>query len=119
VRSIRIGKALKAIREEAGLTQNALARRAKMTASQVSQIESGKRPDPQFSTIARLAAALGVSLDEVAAQSGFETSAAPRSAVARDPIVATETALLAIQRDVERLDRKVGDALKKLPTPRR
>lgn len=37
-----------------------------MSASQISQIESGRRKDPGFSTIVRLAKAIGVSLDVLA-----------------------------------------------------
>jgi transcriptional regulator with XRE-family HTH domain len=106
-------------REGAGLTQNALARRARMTASQVSQVESGKRVDPQFSTVARLAAALGVPLDEIAALGGFDTISNRQPSGRRDPLAETEATFLSIQRSLGRLERKVTSALNSLPTTKR
>jgi transcriptional regulator with XRE-family HTH domain len=114
-----IGKGLKEARERAGLTQNALARRARMTASQVSQVESGKRVDPQFSTVVRLAVALGVSLDEIAALSGFEIAFGRQVSVSRDPLAETEATLISIQRSLSSLQRKVASALNSLPTMKR
>jgi transcriptional regulator with XRE-family HTH domain len=114
-----IGKGLKAARERAGLTQNALARRARMTASQVSQVESGKRVDPQFSTVARLAIALGVSLDEIAALGGFDVPPGRQVPVRRDPLADVEATLISIQRTLSGLERKVTSALNSLPTMKR
>jgi transcriptional regulator with XRE-family HTH domain len=114
-----IGKGLKAARERSGLTQNALARRARMTASQVSQVESGKRVDPQFSTVARLAVALGVSLDEIAALGGFEVAPGRQVSIRRDPLAEVETTLMSIQRSLGALERKVTSALNSLPTMKR
>jgi transcriptional regulator with XRE-family HTH domain len=105
-----IGKGLKTARERAGLTQSALAR----TTSQVSQVESGKRLDPQFSTVLRLAVALGVSIDEMASLGGYQTGSSQRVA-RRDPLARTESILLRLQRDVERLNRRLGEAIQSLP----
>jgi transcriptional regulator with XRE-family HTH domain len=57
----------KAMREAAGLTQVALAERAKLDQTTVSQIETGKIKSPQFATVAKLAKALGKTVEEVAA----------------------------------------------------
>lgn len=57
---------LKARREERGWTQGELAYHAKVDQSQISKIESGSLPGVRFVTVARLAAALGTSLDELA-----------------------------------------------------
>lgn len=114
-----IGKGLKEARERAGLTQNALARRARMTASQVSQVESGKRVDPQFSTVVRLAVALGVSLDEIAALGGFDVAPGRKVSVRRDPLAEVEANLISVQRGLGGLERKVALALNSLPTTKR
>lgn len=106
-------------RERAGLTQGALARRARMTTSQVSQVESGKRSDPQFSTVLRLAVALNLSLDEVAALGGFPSVIQP-VAKSRDPLARTESILLRLQRDALRCKDHIDEAIRSLPTmPRR
>lgn len=50
-----------------------------MTDGQISQIEGGTRADPKFSTIARLAAAIGVSLDAISAECGYLDESADMS----------------------------------------
>jgi transcriptional regulator with XRE-family HTH domain len=54
-----LGKNLRRIRERAGLTQEEVAERSGVHATEVSRIERGKR-DPRVSTVERLARALGV-----------------------------------------------------------
>ena len=51
---------LKALREEKGLTQDALAKRATLTKPYISQLESGARKHPSLPALQRLAKALGV-----------------------------------------------------------
>lgn len=58
------GERLKAARERRELTQEAVAEAAEMQASRLSEYESG-RLVPQLERAAKLAAALGVSLDEL------------------------------------------------------
>ena len=65
-----IGKVLRDARLQAGLSLGAAAERAGMTPPQLSRIESGKSASPEFITVARIAAAVHLSLDEVAARSG-------------------------------------------------
>ena len=60
-----IARRLKALREDAGMSQQSLAVSAGLSVSLVSQIERGSRVDPRMSTLAALATALGVSLDEL------------------------------------------------------
>jgi transcriptional regulator with XRE-family HTH domain len=60
-----IARRLKALREVAGMSQQSLAVSAGLSVSLVSQIERGSRVDPRMSTLAALATALGVSLDEL------------------------------------------------------
>jgi transcriptional regulator with XRE-family HTH domain len=50
--------ALKTIREARGWTQMELASRLGVSQGTVAQLETGRRPDPQFSTIARWAEGL-------------------------------------------------------------
>jgi len=61
-----LGWAVRRLRFEADLTQNALAQRAQLHPSRVSRIENG-RDNPRWGTVRRLAAGLGVSLAEIAA----------------------------------------------------
>jgi transcriptional regulator with XRE-family HTH domain len=90
-----------------------------MTASQVSQVESGKREDPQFSTVVRLAVALGVSLDEIAALGGFDVAPGRQVSIRRDPLAEVEANLISVQRGLGGLERKVTSALNSLPTMKR
>lgn len=60
------GKRLKELREAAGMTQEGLARAAELSTSAVARIEQ-RGKDPAWSTVRRLARALGVPL------SAFET----------------------------------------------
>src|SRR5689334_2994275 len=73
VASKRIGPAIRAHRELEGLSQAAVARRAGIHAAMLSRIERDERSDPYFSTIAKVAAVLGLSLDELAADAGLPT----------------------------------------------
>ena len=60
-----IGEAIRAARESAGLSQSEAARLAAMSRQQLWNIESGRRRDPQWSVVVRIARAIGVSLDEL------------------------------------------------------
>lgn len=53
------------LRVAAGLSQQALAQKAGLSISIVSQIEQGKRSDPRASTILALAKALGVECNDL------------------------------------------------------
>ena len=58
------GRRVRGLRQAAGLSQEELAFRAKLTRTYLSQIETGSR-DPSLSTLARLARGLAVSLPEL------------------------------------------------------
>jgi transcriptional regulator with XRE-family HTH domain len=60
-----LGAAVRQLREEAALSQQALAERAGRSASWISQIESGDC-DPRWGDMRRVAAALGVSVEVLA-----------------------------------------------------
>jgi transcriptional regulator with XRE-family HTH domain len=56
-----LAKRIKLLREERGLTQAALAKRAGLTLGYIGKLETGHY-DPQLSTLKRLAKALKVSI---------------------------------------------------------
>ena len=62
--SAKLGRNLKRIRAEKGMTQGDIVRKLGVSRSFVSNIESGKT-NPTLSTITNLAKALGVSSDEL------------------------------------------------------
>ena len=51
----RIGRALKRLREETGLSQLALAKRAKVSQAYISEIEAGQRRNPGIETLTKIA----------------------------------------------------------------
>lgn len=72
------GEVLKAARERAGLSQPGLAAKSGVPVGTIRDYEQGRR-DPLLSTAVKLAAALGVSMDELTAVDlSAETSPAPR-----------------------------------------
>ena len=58
------GERLKALREEAGMTQEKLARAADLSLMTVAKLEHKEGVDPNWSTVVKLARALGVSVAE-------------------------------------------------------
>ena len=62
--SAKLGKNLKRIRTEKGITQGDIVRTLGISRSFVSNIENGKT-NPTLSTISKLASALGISSDEL------------------------------------------------------
>ena len=61
----QIAAMLKARREEKGLTQTGLAKRAKVSQAYVASIEAGARKNPSLAVLQKLAKALGVSVTEL------------------------------------------------------
>ena len=62
--SAKLGKNLKRIRTEKGITQGDIVRSLGVSRSFVSNIENGKT-NPTLATIAKIANAVGVSVDEL------------------------------------------------------
>ena len=56
----RIGRVLQAKRETKGLTQESLAKRAKVARSYLAKLEAGHSKNPSLAVLQRLAKALGV-----------------------------------------------------------
>ena len=61
----RLSTMLRRLREDRKLTQEELAKRAKITRSHVSLLESGHRKNPSLNVLKRLAGALDVPVGEL------------------------------------------------------
>ncbi len=59
-----LGRAVRALREEARIDQGALAERSNLSLSLITEIESG-RADPTWGDMRRVAQALGISLERL------------------------------------------------------
>jgi transcriptional regulator with XRE-family HTH domain len=77
---LTLSQALRAARERAKLTQSQLAERVGLAPSHIARLEGGDRLNPRFETIARIAAELGASLDEIAIAAGFAVPSPPAGA---------------------------------------
>ncbi len=58
-----LGDMVRTAREKLGWSQSELARRAGLTSGHISQIESGKRPNPRGDVVQALAQTLGISAE--------------------------------------------------------
>ena len=65
MRPKRVGDAVRKARERQGLTQQQLAKAAKVSQPYLSQIESGSVKDPAVSRMHRIAKALGVKIEDL------------------------------------------------------
>lgn len=90
-----LGSVIRAARTASGMSLNAVAKESGLSASQVSQIELSRRPDPGFRTIARLAKGLKLSLDELAAAVGLAEPVAGKS------LAQSAREVLALRRELE------------------
>lgn len=109
----KVGLVLRAARESAGISQSALARRIGISAGQLAQIENGQRADPYFSSVARIAGALGLSLDSVAALCGTPGfSKTPRVRSSRAAI------RIRIGEELDKAQRDISNAAKHLSSLR-
>jgi len=61
----RFGMRLKRLRTMHGMTQVALAKRAKVSQGFIAQLEGGLKKDPRLSTLRRLAKALNCAVSEL------------------------------------------------------
>lgn len=67
----RLGPIIRAARERVHLTQSQLASRVGLAANHITRLENGEKGVPRFDTVARLAAELGLSLDELSKACGY------------------------------------------------
>ncbi|MBC7233928.1 MAG: helix-turn-helix transcriptional regulator [Chloroflexi bacterium] len=81
-----LGQAIRTIRQEAGLSQKELAEAAGIDQSYLSMIESDQRRNPGTRIMARLAQALRVSMDELAARAGYLPRTPPPDALAEQAL---------------------------------
>ena len=61
----RLGRVIKKLREEKGLSQKALAERVGVTDAYITMLETGVRKNPSLAVLQRLAKALGVPVTEL------------------------------------------------------
>lgn len=111
-----VGRVLQELRSEAGLTVAALARAAHLEPAAISRIETGERPNVRFTTMCQLAAALGVSVDEIAMRAGIVKqkgvirggSASAPSAAALEGLTAVESLLEQARYRVVRVKKRIS-----------
>lgn len=60
-----LGKAVRALRQKTGLSQDALAARAELDSASIARVEAGQ-VDPTWGSMRRIAGGLGVPLEELA-----------------------------------------------------
>jgi len=60
-----IGRNIKKYRQQAGISQDALSKRAALAFHTISKIESGVTLNPTIETVKKIAGALGVSFDDL------------------------------------------------------
>jgi transcriptional regulator with XRE-family HTH domain len=65
-----LGERVRQLRIAAGMSQQTLAVAAGLSISVVAQLEQGLREDPRISTVAAIARALGVTIDELMPKTG-------------------------------------------------
>lgn len=78
---VKLGQRIRAIREERGLTQQAVARSAGIATDMVSRLENGHYTSPGLRTLLRIAEGMGVSLGALLPDSAGTPSSAPESAL--------------------------------------
>jgi transcriptional regulator with XRE-family HTH domain len=61
----RIGRVLKRLRENKGLSQAALAKQSGVAQGYISQMEAGEKKNPGIETLKKIAKALGVPVTEL------------------------------------------------------
>ena len=109
----RLGGILRAARERAGLTQATLGERVGLAPNHIARLEAGEKSNPRFETVGKLAAELGLSLDELAVACGYSRKAA---IAPRDLAAISEAAnqLTAVRASIHLVDAKLSEALTSL-----
>ena len=78
---VKLGQRIRAIREERGLTQQAVARSAGIATDMISRLENGHYTSPGLRTLLRVAEGMGVSLGALLPDASGVPSTAPESAL--------------------------------------
>jgi transcriptional regulator with XRE-family HTH domain len=69
-----LSKNIKKLREQAGLSQDQMARKAGIPYSTYLKIENGVTPNPSIQTVLNIAEALDISLDKLVGRTSSHTS---------------------------------------------
>lgn len=111
-----VGQVLREARERAGLSLRDLERLCGMTTSQLSQVETGRRADPAFGTVMRMADGIGVSLSEIS--EAMRGAGKPEIRIDPGTRVAVETAarIEEAKRNLERSLVALQAALETIPS---
>jgi len=64
-RKSKIGTNIKKYRNEVGISQDALSKRAGLAFHTIAKIETGATPDPRIETVKKIADALRVNIDDL------------------------------------------------------
>jgi transcriptional regulator with XRE-family HTH domain len=75
------------LREETGVSRASLARAAKLAPAEVTRIETESRTNLRFQTVCRLAAAFGITTDEIAVRAGLKARSMAREKRALSPAI--------------------------------
>ncbi len=78
---LKLGQRIRAVREERGLTQQAVARSAGIATDMVSRLENGHYTSPGLRTLLRIAEGMGVSLALLLPDAPSAPSSAPENAL--------------------------------------
>jgi len=114
----KIGEVLREARLQAKLSIRDVERTSGMPAGAISQIETGARVDPGFSSVTRLAKAIGVSLDDLAARvvgSGSKSAEKRGAAIALAEIVKFQSESERAAKRLERAAAALAGPVQKKP----
>lgn len=91
-KAVAVGQVLKDARERSGISQVRLSELSGVPQWELSRLEGQQRQSVRFETVARLAAGLDISLDEIARECGFGSASGTGAAARRSalPKVAAE-----------------------------
>ena len=79
--ALKLGRAIKAARESAGLTQDGLSDKAGLAYSTLAKIEQGAIKNPSFDTVYSIIQALGVSVEELLSEGSAQSKANSQSKI--------------------------------------
>jgi len=82
-----LGRVIMELREETGVSRASLARAAKLAPAEVTRIETESRTNLRFQTVCRLAAAFGITTDEIAVRAGLKSRSMAREKRALSPAI--------------------------------
>jgi transcriptional regulator with XRE-family HTH domain len=117
-----VGQVIRDARLAAGLSLRDIERLTGIAASQTSRIELGRSSDPGFTTVARLASALGLPLDKLALALGLAPHGVPVAkggmAYETRTVLGAAAALEEARRHAERAIAAIDEGLNLVPTAR-